>query len=50
MPDPTAVSDTHNFKAGKYVTVDNKFVSEYTPNDYFSLTFGSGKKIFKNGF
>ena len=42
VPDPTAVSDSHNFKAGKYITVDNKFVTEYTPQGYFSLTFGSG--------
>jgi hypothetical protein len=42
VPDPTGVSDSHNFRAGTYITVDNKFVTEHTPNDYFSLTFGSG--------
>ena len=42
IPDPTTVSDSDNFKAGKYIDVSNKFVTEYTPEGYFSLTFGSG--------
>jgi hypothetical protein len=42
IPDPTTVSDRDNFKAGKYIDVSNKFVTEYTPEGYFSLTFGSG--------
>jgi hypothetical protein len=42
VPDPTGTSDRANFKAGTYINVDNKFVTEYTPQGYFSLTFGSG--------
>jgi hypothetical protein len=42
VPDETAVSDTDNFKSGTYIDVKNKFVTEYTPEGYFSLTFGSG--------
>jgi hypothetical protein len=42
VPDPTAVSDKDNFKAGTYLNVNNKFITEYTPESYFSLTFGSG--------
>lgn len=42
IPDPTGVSDSDNFTAGTYITTDNKFITEYTPNNYFSLTFGSG--------
>ena len=42
VPDPTAVSDTNNFTAGNFVDINNKFVTEYTPEGYFSLTFGSG--------
>jgi len=42
VPDPTAVSDKNNFKAGTNKTVTNKFVTEYTPEGYFSVTFGSG--------
>jgi hypothetical protein len=42
QPDPTAASDKDNFKAGKYIPVKNKFVTEITPESFFSLTFGSG--------
>lgn len=42
IPDPTSVSDTENFKSGTYINVTNKFITEYTPEGYFSLTFGSG--------
>ena len=42
VTDPTAVSDTANFKAGTYKSVSKKFVTEYTPENYFSVTFGSG--------
>lgn len=42
VPDPTAVSDKNNFKAGTNKTVTNKFITEYTPEGYFSVTFGSG--------
>jgi len=42
VPDPTGISDRPNFKSGKYIDVKNKFVTEYTPENYFSITFGSG--------
>ena len=42
IADPTSVSDKENFKAGTYLKVNNKFYTEYTPESYFSLTFGSG--------
>lgn len=42
VPDSTTVADKNNFKPGRYVPVTNKFVTEYTPEGYFSLTFGSG--------
>jgi hypothetical protein len=38
----TAASDSSNFKAGDYVQVTNKFCTEYMPEGYFVLTFGSG--------
>jgi hypothetical protein len=38
----TSVSDSNNFKAGDYVNVSKKFCTEYTPEGYFFLTFGSG--------
>jgi hypothetical protein len=42
VPDPTSVSDRVNFKSGDYLPVSNKFITEYTPEGYFSMTFGSG--------
>jgi hypothetical protein len=42
IQNPTAASDSDNFKAGDYVKVDNKFCTEYMPEGYFLLTFGSG--------
>lgn len=42
IEDPTAISDDDNFIAGNYTTVINKFITEYSPEGYFSITFGSG--------
>lgn len=42
MSNSTGISDSNNFTAGDYLPVDNKFITEYTPENYFSLTFGSG--------
>jgi len=42
IEDPTSASDTDNYKAGDYESVTKKFYTEYTPEGYFSLTFGSG--------
>lgn len=42
VPDSTTVSDRNNFLPGTYVPVVNKFITEYTPEGYFSMTFGSG--------
>jgi len=42
IENPTSASDSDNFKAGDYVDVTKKFTTEYTPEGYFKLTFGSG--------
>ena len=42
IPNPTSSSDSNNFIAGDYKEVNNKFITEYTPEGYFSTTFGSG--------
>ena len=42
IENPTDASDSDIFKAGDYVKVTKKFYTEYTPEGYFSLTFGSG--------
>lgn len=42
IQNPTAASDRDNFKAGDWTKITKKFYTEYTPEGYFSLTFGSG--------
>jgi hypothetical protein len=42
IKDPTKISDKDNFIPGTYLPVTNKFMSEYTPEGYYSITFGSG--------
>lgn len=42
IKDPTKISDRDNFIPGSYLPVTNKFITEYTPEGYFSMTFGSG--------
>jgi hypothetical protein len=42
IQDPTGASDTNNIKSGTQLEVKNKFITEYTPEGYLSLTFGSG--------
>ena len=42
VPNPTSSSDKDNFKSGTYINVNNKFTTEYTPEGYFSMIFGSG--------
>jgi hypothetical protein len=43
IEDPTSISDADNFTSGKYIKTDQRFVTEFTPEGYFSLTFGSGR-------
>ena len=42
IKDPTKISDKDNFIPGTYLPVTNKYITEYTPEGYFSMTFGSG--------
>lgn len=42
IKDSTKISDKDNFTPGTYLSVSNKFMTEYTPEGYFSMTFGSG--------
>jgi len=42
IEDPTKVSDQPGIKVGKYITTDNKFITEYTPEGFIKLTFGGG--------
>ena len=40
--DPTTPADEPGMKVGKYINTDKRFVSEFTPEGFFFLTFGSG--------
>ena len=40
--DNTKVSDMPGVKVGKWMTVDQRFITEYTPEGFFFLTLGGG--------
>ena len=42
--DPSMPPDTPGIKVGKYVTVPQRFITEFTPEGFFHLTFGSGNQ------
>lgn len=42
VEDPTKPSDRPGLKVGKYITTNNRFISEYTPEGYLKMTFGGG--------
>ena len=58
IEDPTKVSDKPGIKVGKYITTNNKFITEYTPQGFMKITFGGGsqsadeqlKEFARNGF
>lgn len=44
VEDPTKPSDTPAIKVGKYVVVNNKFITEFTPEGFLKMTFGGGNQ------
>jgi len=40
--DESTPADDPGLKIGKYIRTDNKFITEFTPEGFFFLTFGSG--------
>jgi len=44
VEDPTKVSDSPGIKVGKYMSVTDKFITEFTPEGYFKMTFGGGSQ------
>jgi hypothetical protein len=44
VEDPTKVSDNPGIKVGKYITTNSKFITEYTPEGFFKMTFGGGSQ------
>jgi hypothetical protein len=58
VEDPTKVSDNPGIKVGKYIITNNKFITEFTPEGFFKMTFGGGnisaeeqlREFTRNGF
>jgi hypothetical protein len=46
--DPSTPADEPGMKVGKYISTDTRFVSEFTPEGFFFLTFGSGNNRSQN--
>lgn len=44
IEDPSKVSDQPGVKVGKYVATSNKFITEFTPEGFFKMTFGGGSQ------
>ena len=42
VEDPTKVSDSPAIKVGRYIQTSNKFITEFTPEGFMKMTFGSG--------
>ena len=42
IEDPTKPSDTPGLKVGKYITTNDRFITEYTPQGFLKMTFGGG--------
>lgn len=42
VEDPTKVSDKPGIKVGKYIQTNDRFITEYTPEGFFKMTFGGG--------
>lgn len=42
IPDPSKTTDQSNIKVGKYIRTNNKFITEFTPENFMKLTFGGG--------
>jgi len=44
IEDPTKVSDKPGIKVGKYIQTNDKFITEYTPEGFFKMTYGGGSQ------
>tara|TARA_B100001564_G_scaffold9979_2_gene8312 strand:+ start:597 stop:2438 length:1842 start_codon:yes stop_codon:yes gene_type:complete len=42
--DPSSPSDDPGIKVGKYINAPQRFISEFTPEGFFFLTFGGGNE------
>ena len=58
VEDPTKVSDKPGIKVGKYISTNDKFITEFTPQGFMKMTFGGGsqsadeqlREFARNGF
>lgn len=46
--DPSIPSDVPGIKSGKYILTENRFITEFTPEGFFFLTFGNGNNKSQN--
>mgnify|MGYP003640857965 CR=1 FL=1 len=44
IADPSVPADEPGIKVGKHITVPQRFITEFTPEGFFHLTFGSGNQ------
>ncbi len=44
IEDPTRPSDKPGIKVGRYLQTSNKFITEFTPEGFFKMTFGGGSQ------
>ena len=42
VEDPSKPSDNPGIKVGKYIQTNNRFITEFTPESFFKITFGGG--------
>jgi hypothetical protein len=42
VEDPTKPSDNPGIKVGRYIQTAQRFITEYTPENFFKITFGGG--------
>lgn len=42
IEDPTKASDTPGVKVGRYIQTNERFITEFTPQGFFKMTFGGG--------
>lgn len=42
VPDQTKPSDNPGIKVGRYITTNNRFITEFTPEGFLKMTFGGG--------
>lgn len=44
IEDPSRPSDDPGIKVGKYIQTNSRFITEYTPENFFKMTFGGGNQ------